>query len=380
MIRGGITEVGIQMQKLKAAVGEEDPLNPTIPAVMPAAVYRGVNRVEIETVPVPEISDREMLVRIHACGVCGTDLKKIELGLVEPPRIFGHEMAGTVVRTGRSVTQYALGDRVAVCHHGPCRHCFYCRRKLFSQCEHYRRTGTTAGFTPAGGGFAAYVRVMDWIVEQGTIVIPDHVSFEEASFLEPLNTCLKALETAALEAGEVVVAFGQGPVGLLMMQAAVHDGARVIGLDFIQRRLEIALELGASLALNPRRDDVQAAVFGLTEGRGADLAIVATADSRVVANAQSLVRRGGRVLLFANTVPGEVVPVDASRICMEEKRLIGSYSSSVELDGKTADLIFNRKVNVARLVSHCFPLNKIVEAVQIASHPSEESLKVIVQP
>lgn len=368
------------MQKLKAVVGESEANTHVIPATMCAAVYRGAQRMALETVPVPEISDGELLVRIHACGVCGTDLKKIELGLVDPPRIFGHEMAGTVVRRGKSVTRFAPGDRVAVTHHIPCRDCFYCRRKLFSQCEHYRHTGTTAGFTPAGGGFASYVRVMDWIVEEGTTSIPDHVSFEEASFLEPLNTCLKALETAALTMGEVVVIFGQGPVGLLLTQAAAIDGGQVIGLDFIQRRLELSRDLGARLALNPRKDHVESAVKKLTQGRGADLAVVATADSRVVSAAQGLVRRGGRILLFANTVPGEVIPVDAGRVCVEEKQLIGSYSSSVELQDKTAELIFTKKIKVASLISHCLPLNQIAEAISIASHPSEESLKVIVQP
>lgn len=368
------------MQKMNAVIGESEVRTPAVPAEMCAAVYRGANRMVLETVPVPEISDGELLIRIHSCGVCGTDLKKIELGLLAPPRIFGHEMAGTVVRCGRSVTRFAPGDRVAVTHHIPCRQCFYCRKKLYSQCEHYRRTGTTAGFTPAGGGFAAYVRVMGWIVEEGTTAIPDDVSFEEASFLEPLNTCLKALESAALAAGEVVVIFGQGPVGLLLAQAAAVEGAQVLGLDFILRRLQLSRELGACMALNPKQDDIEAAVKRMTDGRGADLAIVATADSRVVTAAQDLVRRGGRVLLFANTVPGEVIPVDAARICVEEKRMIGSYSSSVELQDKAAQLIFRKKINVARLISHCLPLNRIAEAIHIASHPSEDSLKVIVQP
>lgn len=354
--------------------------NLAIPAQMRAAVYRGANRMALETVPVPEIGDRELLVRIHACGVCGTDLKKIEFGLVRPPKIFGHEMAGVVARAGSSVIKFAPGDRVAVHHHVPCRRCFYCRKKLFSQCAQYRRTGTTAGFEPAGGGFAPYVRVMDWIVEDGTILIPNHVTFEEASFLEPLNTCLKALETAELEAGEVVAIFGQGPVGLLFTQVAAIKGARVVGLDLLPQRVDLSMELGAEIALIPRREDLASTLAGLTQGRGADLAIVATADSRVVGAAQEAVRRGGRVLLFANTVPGEVIPVDASRICVEEKQLIGSYSSSVELQDSAAELIFAGQINVKRLISHCFPLDRIAEAIDIASHPSENSLKVIVQP
>ncbi len=347
---------------------------------MRAAVYRGPSNISLETIPVPKISAGELLLRVHTCGICGTDLKKIEYGLVPPPRIFGHEIAGTVVEVGPGVTRFKVGDRVTTHHHIPCRRCFYCRKKLYSQCGFYRRTGTTAGFEPAGGGFAEYVRVMNWIVEEGTVLIPENVSFEEASFLEPLNTCLKALETAAIEAGEVVAVFGQGPVGLLMMQAALHEGARVIGLDLLESRLAVARELGAAEVLNPGKDDVRASAARLTEGRGADLAVVAAADPRAISDAQSIVRRGGRVLLFAQTVPSEMALVDASRICMEEQRLIGSYSSSVELQEKAAHLIFAGKVNVARLVSHRFALEMLPEGINLASHPTEHSLKVVIQP
>jgi L-iditol 2-dehydrogenase len=353
---------------------------PAVSTEMRAAVYRGASRISLETIPVPTISEREMLLRVHTCGVCGTDLKKIELGLVPPPRIFGHEIAGTVVKTGSEVSRFQVGDRVTIHHHVPCRNCFYCRKNLFSQCETYRRTGTTAGFEPAGGGFAEYVRVMDWIVEEGTVKIPDEVSFEEASFLEPLNTCLKALETAALEEDEVVVIYGQGPVGLLMMQSANCEGARVVGLDFIENRLNIARELGAMEALNPDRDDVGSVIARLTEGRGADLAIVAAANPKAIEDAQRITRRGGRVLLFAQTVPGEMIPVDASRICVEEKKLIGSYSASIELQEKAAHLIFSRKINVSRLISHRYALELLPEGIHLASHPSEYSLKVVIQP
>src|SRR5262245_23393274 len=350
------------------------------PRQMQAAVYRAKGDVRLEGVPVPEIGAGEILVRVDCCGVCGTDIKKIEHGLAEPPRIFGHEIAGTVALAGSGVTRFRAGDRVALHHHIPCRTCFYCRKKLFSQCEFYRKTGTTAGYEPAGGGFAEYVRVMEWIVREGTVAIPDDVSFEEASFLEPLNTCLKALETAQLEAGEVVVIVGQGPIGLLLMQAATAEGARAVGLDLMEPRLEMARRLGAELALDPRRDDVRGAIAGLTEGRGADLVIVATADPRAIASAQEMARRGGRVLLFAQTIPGEMVPVDASRICVEEKKLIGSYSASVELQDKAATLLFSRRVRVKELVSHRFALNRLMEGVHLASHPSTDSLKGLIRP
>ncbi|PYV15301.1 MAG: Zn-dependent alcohol dehydrogenase, partial [Acidobacteria bacterium] len=194
------------------------------------------------------------------------------------------------------------------------------------------------------------------------------------------NTCLKALETADLEAGELVVIVGQGPIGLLLLQAAVVQGARVLGLDLMESRLALARRLGAELALDPRRDDVRAAIGDRSEGRGADLVIVATADARAIASAQEMARRGGRVLLFAQTVPGEMVPVDASRICVEEKKLIGSYSASVELQDKAASLLFSRSVRVAELVSHRFALDRLLEGVELAARPSEDSLKVVIRP
>jgi L-iditol 2-dehydrogenase len=376
-----LTFMAVRMkEEQQTARSLRDRQGPVNGGKMRAAVYRGPSLISLETVPVPEISEGEILVRVHACGVCGTDLKKIEYGLVPPPRIFGHEVAGTIVQLGSGVTRFHVGDRVATHHHVPCRECFYCRKKLFSQCERYRRTGITAGFEPAGGGFAEYVRVMDWIVDEGTVLIPDDVSFEEASFLEPLNTCLKALETADLESGEVVVVYGQGPVGLLMMQSALCEGARVVGLDFFESRLAISRELGAEVALNPERDNVAETVGRMTEGRGADLAIVAAASPRAIEEAQRIIRRGGRVLLFAQTVPGDMVRVDASRICVEEKKLIGSYSASIELQEKAARMIFERKINVARLVSHRFALELLPEGIHLASHPSEHSLKVVIQP
>ncbi len=151
---------------------------------MRAAVYRGPSSITIETVPIPRIEDGEILLRVHACGVCGTDLKKIEYGLVPPPRIFGHEIAGTVVEAGPKVRRFKAGDRVTTHHHIPCRQCFYCKKKLFSQCEFYRRTGTTAGFEPAGGGFAEYVRVLEDLVETRVAIVSTGVERAETVFLD----------------------------------------------------------------------------------------------------------------------------------------------------------------------------------------------------
>jgi L-iditol 2-dehydrogenase len=148
----------------------ENRLETKIPATMRAAVYRGVNQIRVETVPVPEIGPGELLVKIATCGICGTDLKKIHTGSHSAPRIFGHEMAGTIVKVGPRVTQFALGERVMIHHHVPCGECYYCRKQTFAQCPVYKKVGATAGFEPSGGGFAEYIRVMDWIVSRGGVV------------------------------------------------------------------------------------------------------------------------------------------------------------------------------------------------------------------
>src|SRR5579863_8883681 len=171
---------------------------------MRAGVYRGKGQVVVESVPIPEIGEGEVLFRVAACGICGTDIKKIKQGFVNPPRILGHELAGTVVRIGRGVTKFKAGDRVVSFHHIPCEDCFYCEKKLFSQCETYKKTGLTAGFDASGGGFGEYVRAMPWIVERGMLLIPKDVSFEEATFVEPLNTCLKAVRKARMAPRETV--------------------------------------------------------------------------------------------------------------------------------------------------------------------------------
>src|SRR5216683_4345100 len=216
----------------------------SIPATMLAAVYRGVNRICLETVPVPEIGPGELLVRVHTCGVCGTDLKKIATGSHSAPRIFGHETSGVVAKVGAGVRKFSLGERVIVFHHIPCGECYYCRQKTFAQCDTYKKVGCTAGFEPSGGGFAEYVRVMEWIVEKGTVRIPDGISFEQASFVEPVNTCIKGIETLRLQAGETVLVIGQGPIGLILAILAQRAGARVITSDLYPARLTMANSFG----------------------------------------------------------------------------------------------------------------------------------------
>src|ERR1700736_4477080 len=173
-----------------------------IPKTMRAGVYREKGIVRVEEVPVPEVATGEVLIKVAACGICGTDIKKIYQRYVEPPQILGHELAGTVVAVGPGVNKWKLGDRVMSFHHTPCGTCFYCENRLFSQCKQYKKTGLTAGFTPNGGGFGEYVKAMPWVAERGIVALPDDVSFEEETFIEPINTIVKAVQKPRAPAGE----------------------------------------------------------------------------------------------------------------------------------------------------------------------------------
>lgn len=345
---------------------------------MLAAVYRGKNDVRLETVPVPEIGPGEILVKVHTCGICGTDLKKIATGSHSAPRIFGHETSGVVARVGAKVPQWKPGDRVMVFHHIPCGNCYYCQHKTFAQCETYKKVGCTAGFEPSGGGFAEYVRVMDWIVEKGTVRIPPETSFEQACFVEPVNTCMKGIERMSLQKDETVLVIGQGPIGIILSTLAKRAGVTVITSDLYEQRLTISKDFGLDNAINASHSDVVAEVRKRTEGRGADAAILAVGSNGLIRTAMDAVRPGGRVLLFAQTQHGDAV-FDPAAVCVDEKTLIGSYSASIDLQGESVRFVMGQEMALERLISHRFPLTEAVEALRLAADPQPGSMKIVIQ-
>ena len=362
------------------AIAQQLTAKPTLdktPSTMLAAVYRGVNDVRLETVPVPEIGPGEILIKVHTCGICGTDLKKIATGSHSAPRIFGHETSGTVAASNSP--EFSPGDRVMVFHHIPCGHCYYCRHKTFAQCETYKKVGCTAGFEPSGGGFAEYVRVMDWIVRQGTVRIPDHVSFEQACFVEPVNTCLKGIERLALEPGETALTIGQGPIGIILSLLAERAGANVITSDLYDQRLTISRAFGLRNAINASQLDPIQETRKQTEGRGADAAILAVGSNSLIRTAMDAVRPGGRVLLFAQTQHGEAL-FDPAAVCVDEKTLIGSYSASIDLQEESIGFVMSGNVALEKLISHRFPLQKATAALDLAAHPQPDSMKIVIQP
>src|SRR5580698_10073045 len=354
---------------------------------MQAAVYRAPDDVRTETIAVPEIGPGEVLVRIDTCGICGTDLKKIHTGSHSAPRVFGHEMAGTIAAIGDGVHGFSVGDRVMAFHHIPCGKCFYCRKQTFAQCERYKLVGTTAGLgEAAGGGFAQYIRVMDWIVGDGVtpaglIRVPDDIPFEQAAFIEPVNTCFKAVKLLNLEPDDTVLVIGQGSIGILLAALARQTGATVLTSDMYPERHAIAAKFGLDHPLDAR-GDVAAATKATTEGRGADVALLAVGGNALIKVAMDAIRPGGRVVLFAQTQHGEA-PFDPAAVCMDEKTLMGSYSSSVSFNEDVNRLVFDGYGNgfdLTNLISHRFSLEDAAAAIDLASRPQADSMKIVIQP
>jgi L-iditol 2-dehydrogenase len=357
-------------------------MSEALPKTMRAAVYRAPDDVRTETIPVPEIGPGEVLVRIDTCGVCGTDLKKIHTGSHSAPRIFGHETAGTIAAVGEGVSNFSVGERVMVFHHVPCGNCYYCRKRTYAQCPVYKPAGVTAGFEPSGGGFAEYVRVMDWIARDGGVVrIPDDVPFEQAAFVEPVNTVLKGVKSLNLQADETVLVIGQGPIGILLAALSARTGATVLTSDLYPERHAVAAGYGLRHPIHAGTEDVAARAKAATEGRGADVVIVAVGVNALIRTAMDAVRPGGKVLLFAATQHGEAI-FDPGAVCMDEKTMLGSYSSSFEILDEVKEIVFDGYRNgfdLTRLISHRFPLENSIEAIDLASNPSANSMKIMIQ-
>ncbi len=346
---------------------------------MRAAVYTGSGNVEVRTVTTPSIESREILVRVESCGICHTDLKKIENDLLLPPRIYGHETAGVVAAVGSQVGKYAPGDRVSVFHHIPCRDCFYCLRKLYAQCRIYKKVGVTAGYEPAGGGFSQYVRVMDWIVERGVERIPANVSFDQASFLEPVNTCLKALNQLGIRREDIVAVLGQGPIGLIFTKILRSSGISPFATDTIEFRRRLSSHFGAK-TYDPGDIAFEQDLRGVTDQRGADFVILATSARGLVEQALRISRPGAKILLFAQTSAAERIECSGADVCVGERMLLGSYSADVDLQPESARLVFGAGLSFEELISDHVSLEEIGRGIDIAQHPRERSLKVVVHP
>jgi L-iditol 2-dehydrogenase len=348
---------------------------------MKAQVFRGVNQLSYEELPVPVIAADEVLVQVRVVGLCQSDIKKIRYPLYEPPRIFGHETAGVIAAVGNEVTDWEVGQPVVVMHHIPCMRCSYCLNDNFSMCEVYKNISTTAGFTPSGGGFAEYVKVPGHIVRNGGLIpIPPGVSFEQASFVEPTNCCLKAVKKAQIAPGQSVLVAGAGPIGLMFIMLVNYFGARAIATDLLPSRIEKALSVGALKAFDPRDPDLPAKVQALTNGMGVDTTLLAVSSEKAFFQALDCTRKGGKILFFAEFPDQVEIPINPNILYRREIDLIGSYSSSYRLQSLAADIVFNRLIDVEALISDRYPLQDLSAAVNLAIAPSSDTYKILIYP
>jgi L-iditol 2-dehydrogenase len=325
-------------------------------STMKAAVYRGPNDLRVESVPLPDVGPGDVLVRVACCGVSTGDVKRVQMGLKPYGKVLGHEVAGTIEQVGAGVDGWRPGERVVV-----------------------RLMTGEPGEEQPGGGFAEFVKVPAAFVEDdGLVEIPRDVSFEEAIFLVPVDTCLRGIRLLDLDENSIVLVAGVGSLGLLLMQLAIREGATVIAADPLSGRLELAKELGAERVVDPKAEDIQTVCRAMTEGRGADAAIVAGVGAGPVRDAIRATRARAKILLFGQVAKGDEAAVDIGDVCLDETHLIGSHSWSEEEADEADEVVFRREIELARLVTHRFPLEQAAEAFKKAAHRADGVGKVVV--
>ncbi len=336
-------------------------------------MYYNNQDIQIEERPVPEIGSGELLMRIEASGICGSDVMEW-YRLDKAPLVLGHEIAGEVVAVGAGVERYRKGDRVSASHHVPCNACRYCLRGHHTVCDTLRQTN----FDP--GGFAEYVRLPSINVDRGVYLLPDEVSYEEATFLEPVACVLRSLRMARFEPGQTVLVLGSGIAGLLHVHTAKIFGAgRIVATDLVETRLEFAKRLGADVVLNAR-EDIPGRLREANGGWLADFVFVCTGARSAQIQGMESVERGGTVLFFAPTDPGVTVPLSINDLLFRNDiTLTTSYAGSPADHMKALELIRLGRLRVREMITHRLGLEETGKGFALVA-AARESIKVIIEP
>lgn len=339
---------------------------------MHAAVYYNNKDIRIEDLPKPKIGPDEILVKVIASGICGSDVMEW-YRVKKAPRVLGHEISGEIEEAGKDVNQYKVGDRVFVSHHVPCNECRYCRAGFHTVCDTLKSTN----FDP--GGFAQFIRVPEINVRFGTFVLPDEVSFDEGTFIEPLGCVIRGQRFTDVKKGHTVLVIGSGISGLLHIQLAKAKGAaKVIATDIDEYRLDAAKRFGADVVINAN-DNVPAIVKEANNGRLADVVIVCTAALEAFDQAFKSVDRAGTLLLFAPTAPETRVPLPLFDIYFKGIKIVFSYAAVTQDIEEAIDLLKNKKINVNDMITHRFGLSNIQKGFDLVAK-ADKSIKVIIEP
>ena len=320
----------------------------------------------------PEIGPGEILVEMRACGLCGTDLAKLAHPEAAAGVRLGHELAGVVRATGPGVTRFAFGDRVTAAHHVPCGACWACRHGNESMCPQFK----TTQIDPCG--FAELIRIPRLHTEQVTFRLPEGLSFEEASFAEPLACAVRAIDRSQALPGDRIAVVGGGGMGILIAQALLARGADPIVVDIAHTRLSLATTLGVRTVINPARDDPGRTLAGLTDGAGVDGAILTVVNGRILKDIQAWVRAGGRINIFAGAADGPDLAVDFLDLYHRELAIFSTYSSSPATLADAFALLASGRVRVGPLISHRLPLSAFDEGVRLQR--GGQATKVVFHP
>lgn len=338
---------------------------------MKASVYTGPQKLEVRDVQVPKISEDEVLLKIQACGVCGTDIVKFQYDMVKPPIVLGHEVAGFVEKVGSNVTKFKVGDRVVVAHHTPCYACHFCKHGNVSMCEIFKKSNLDPG------GFAEFLRIPAPHVQMTAHKIPEGMSFEEAIFMEPLACILRNIKRANLQQKDSVLIVGLGSIGLMTGMALKSMGMKVFATDLKQDRIDLAKKLGLDWATIPTAE-LKNQIHSMTDPKGVDLVVLTAGNEKVYSQSVDYVRDGGIVNIFAGMGPEAKLEFNINNLYKREIMVYASYSPSpIELM-EALEMIRTKEVDVAALKPKKYPLSELENAIYQVQR--QEVFKAIIQP
>lgn len=339
---------------------------------MKVAMYYKNDDVRIEEMPVPSIGENELLVKVKASGICGSDVMEW-YRIKKAPKVLGHEITGDVVEVGKKVKKYKVADRVFVSHHVPCNSCRFCLNNQHTMCHTLHSTN----FFP--GGFAEYLRVPEINVDRGVFILPKELSYDEGVFIEPLACVVRGLRTAKMKPGQTVLVIGSGISGLLHIKLAkAWKAGKIFATDIEEYRLNAAKKYGADVVINAK-ENVPEAVRKQNDGRLADLVVLCTGALPAVQQAVHSVESGGTLLFFAPTEPGVDIPFPLFELWNKQVTMVSTYAGSPRDIEEAIDLIHSQEVPVVDMISHKLPLSKAAEGFQLVAK-AKDSIKVILEP
>jgi len=339
---------------------------------MRVAMYYNNNDVRIEEMPIPEIDDNELLVKVKACGICGSDVMEW-YRLKKAPRVLGHEIAGDIIKVGKNVKEFKVGDRVFVSHHVPCNTCSFCENDQHTLCKTLHSTN----FYP--GGFAEYLRVPEINVDRGAFVLPKEMSYEEGAFIEPLACVVRGMRIAEMKSNQSVLVVGSGVAGLLNIKLAKAMGAsKIFATDIDDFRLKTAEKMGADIVINAR-ENVAEEIKKHNDGKFADLVILCAGVPSAVKQAIESVQAGGTILFFAPTEPGVDIPFPLFDLWNKQVKMVSTYAGAPRDIEEAIEIIRTKKMVVTDMITHRFPLSKASEGFKLAAQ-AKNSIKIIIEP